>query len=481
MLTPNGVFTPASLDFGEVPVDMQRALPVVLSNQGQYKLVIQSVELPAGFALRGVKGMIEGGEILPGESLDLEVVFLPSEEATYTGDLVIVDGQLSWTLPLNGVGVIREVPVLAVNPVGVDFGAVSLGETGRATVQISNRGTATGVIERASLRSTSMDLDGNETFGLGTALPITVDPGQSVSVELTFTPTLEAQISDVLVMHAVDHTPLEVGVTGQGIVPLGDVVCTPSRVEFGQVERGSTRTLSVICEARGGPARLIGARISDNPMFVLPSPPNTQDLTSGGTATIDIEFRPDGTPSEQTGTMVVDYNGGTGPATFTVNLVGDVIPPPVTETAMAVKLQWTSNGTDVDLHFVGPGGRFYEAPNDCYYGNRTPDWGVNGDTTDNPFLDTDDVDGYGPEEINLAAAPAGRYDIYVHYFADNSVRSTDAIVEVYISGQLAATRNRGNLNCGLVWHVGYVQWDGSNGVFNAVDGTDIEIIRAGCF
>lgn len=481
MLAPRGVFEPAALDFGEVPVDMQRALPVVLKNTGNFKLVIGGVEVPQGFALRGVKGMLEGGEIMPGEQIELEVVFLPAEARAYTGTLVVTDGDHQVGLQLSGVGVIRQVPVLTVSPVGVDFGAVALEETARATVEITNSGTGAALLERATLRSSSADIGPDDFFGIGTPLPLTVEPGATVPFELLFTPSLEAQISDVIVLHAVNHTPLEVGVTGQGVVPLGDVLCTPSRLDYGPVERGQTKILSVDCQARGGPARLISARIPDNPMFVMPSPPRTVDLASGDTQTIEVEFRPDGTPAPQTGTLIVEYSGGMGAATVDVALVGEVIPPPASATAMALKLQWTSNGTDVDLHFVGPGGTFYEAPNDCYYANKTPDWGVTGDTSDNPFLDVDDVDGYGPEEINLGAAAPGRYDAYVHYFADNFQGRTEAIVEVYVAGQLVATRNRPNFGCGQVWHVGWIQWDGSNGVFTPSDQIDVELLRAGCF
>lgn len=481
LLVPKGVFVPQALDFGEVTVDMQSALPVRMNNVGTYTFTIDSVTVPMGFSLRGAKGLLEGREILPGEGFDFEVVFLPTQAGARQEQLIIADGDVQAVLDLSGTGVIRQVPVLTVNPTSVDFGAVALADTARASVQISNSGTAPGIIERATLRSTSADVSATDTFSIGTPLPVSVEPGQSITVDLVFKPTLEAQISDVLNLHPKDHAPLEIAVTGQGVVPLGDLICTPSRVDFGQVERGRTAVLPVICEARGGPARLIAARISDEPMFVLPNPPGTTDMQPGDTVQIDVEFRPDGSPSGKVGTLVVDYNGGMGPSSVSVNLVGEVIPPPPTETAMSLKLQWTSNGTDVDLHFVRPGGVFYEAPGDCYYGNDTPEWGNASDTTDNPYLDVDDVDGYGPEETNLSAAPAGRYEIYAHYFSDNNTGPTESIVEVYIAGQLAATRTRPSLRCGQVWHVGTIDWTGNAGSFIPSDAISYELLRAGCF
>ena len=64
--------------------------------------------------------------------------------------------------------------------------------------------------------------------------------------------------------------------------------------------------------------------------------------------------------------------------------------------------------TDIDLHLVRPGGTPFDVSgDDCYYANKNPDWNILNDNTDDPFLDVDDIDGNGPEEINLqSTAPA---------------------------------------------------------------------------
>lgn len=474
VLHATGAFTPNALDFGEVPVDMSRALPVVFTNTGKLVFAIEGVTVPQGYTLRGVKDGLVGSEVQPGTSLEFEVVFLPNREGAFDGQLVVEGAEGDVVLDLHGVGVVRQVPVLTVSPISVDFGAVALGEEARATIQISNSGTAPGVIARSALRSTGTDIGPNDVFIVGTQLPLTVEIGASVTVDLVFRPNQEAVVSDVVVLHAADHQPLEIGVTGQGIVPLGDVLCTPSRVDFSRVERGSTKIETVTCEARGGPARVIGATTSGGAgMFVLPSPPNTTDLTNGQTMTIEVEFRPDGIPSTQQGTLTVQYNGGSGPATVDVVLNGEVIPPPVTETAISVTLEWTSNDTDVDLHLVGPGGAFFEPPMDCFFDNDTPDWGLMGDTTDNPFLDRDDVDGYGPEQVNLSVAASGQYQVYVHYWSDHNNGTTDTSVQIHINGQLVATRTRSRLYCSQVWLVGTIQWNNGAGTFTPVDSMSI--------
>lgn len=53
---------------------------------------------------------------------------------------------------------------------------------------------------------------------------------------------------------------------------------------------------------------------------------------------------------------------------------------------------------------------------------------------DNPTLDIDDVEGFGPENINIVSPSEGNYLITVYYFNDQGIGSTDAWVKVYING-----------------------------------------------
>ena len=60
------------------------------------------------------------------------------------------------------------------------------------------------------------------------------------------------------------------------------------------------------------------------------------------------------------------------------------------------------NGADVDLHLSHPSGMgWFDSTYDCHYFNPTPDWGVLNQLADDPSLDIDDIDGGGPENINL--------------------------------------------------------------------------------
>ena len=116
-----------------------------------------------------------------------------------------------------------------------------------------------------------------------------------------------------------------------------------------------------------------------------------------------------------------------------------------------VEVSWSTVYGDVDGHLLNvtqsdPNGWF--TVNDCYWGNRTPDWAPAGAAT-NPTLDIDDTDGYGPENTTIASMPAsGTYTVGLHYYCSHSIGSgtigmgdgpTQATVRVYCDGALIAT------------------------------------------
>ncbi len=118
------------------------------------------------------------------------------------------------------------------------------------------------------------------------------------------------------------------------------------------------------------------------------------------------------------------------------------------------------NGTDLDLHFMRLPGSWDTEPWDCHWKNMTPDWGVVGESEDDPSLDIDDVDDFGPENINLNRPESGRsYGIGVYYYSDAGYGAAYATIRVFIDGlpvfealdkELRAT--------GYFWEVGQITW-----------------------
>ena len=115
---------------------------------------------------------------------------------------------------------------------------------------------------------------------------------------------------------------------------------------------------------------------------------------------------------------------------------------------LRVEMFWDQNGDDMDLHLLAPGGTF-QTSSDCYYINCKAsafsglDWGVQNFADDDPVLDLDDIDGDGPENINIIQPENGVYTVIVHdYGNDPSIASTNVTVNIYLDGQLTWTDTR---------------------------------------
>ncbi len=141
----------------------------------------------------------------------------------------------------------------------------------------------------------------------------------------------------------------------------------------------------------------------------------------------------------------------------------DVIPPE----DLHLQLVW-DEATDLDLHLVNVGqdDTICGQPWDCHWRNKTPSWFTN--SAANPSLDIDDMDGQGPENINIDAPAAGTYRIYIHHYAvtdpwfgDDSP-DTRATLRIYVNGSEAATYTR-VLAGDDVWAVADVVWTAGAG------------------
>jgi hypothetical protein len=132
-------------------------------------------------------------------------------------------------------------------------------------------------------------------------------------------------------------------------------------------------------------------------------------------------------------------------------------------------------GTDVDLHFKHQNAENRWASSaqewDCYFNNKTPDWGRLGDILDNPSLDIDDTNGAGPENVNLNEPEEGvTYEIgAIYYRAESSFGSDMATpglehlsyvtVRVYVKGELLGEFTDKELqHLNDLWSVTKIEW-----------------------
>jgi hypothetical protein len=243
----------------------------------------------------------------------------------------------------------------------------------------------------------------------------------------------------------------------------------PRRVDFGQVARGDVGARQVRVR-NCGQGELSFARLERGSFLGTPTPASFQwstasalpeVLTASQEAVVEVTFTP-GRQGLALGSLYVHSDDPSEPR-VQVDLSGLAAAPPIEAQDVHIQLEWDSDNCDVDLHFLSERDEIFQCPQTCFYANAAPDWGAQGDWRDDPFLDTDNIRGFGPENINLQAPAAGRYRIAVHYYLDSYEDSfstdTRATVRVYFRGQLAATYGPQHLErTGQMWDVAWLDW-----------------------
>lgn len=127
-----------------------------------------------------------------------------------------------------------------------------------------------------------------------------------------------------------------------------------------------------------------------------------------------------------------------------------------------IELTWDTDDTDFDSHLIRPGGDYWNIPDDCFYQNAHPDWGLSGVTEDNPSLDQDDTDGYGPENITLEQPyEEGTYHYMVHYYGDHGHGPATVTVRIWINDVLVAEYSK-LMYDDEVWDCAYIDWPSGN-------------------
>ena len=119
-------------------------------------------------------------------------------------------------------------------------------------------------------------------------------------------------------------------------------------------------------------------------------------------------------------------------------------------------------GSDMDLHFLHTEGRWDEAPWDCMWRNRGPNWGDPESTDDDPVLSSNCDDGWGPEIIELGETdtPTEIFSIGAYYYSDHGYGPSDATLRILDDGVLSFQAVMTGIEPGQFWDVARIAWPG---------------------
>lgn len=183
---------------------------------------------------------------------------------------------------------------------------------------------------------------------------------------------------------------------------------------------------------------------------------------AGSTTTIDDDDRPLASfLADLAGAYVIELTvqneagvWDTTPDSLVVEAIPDV--------GFYVQLTWDAK-TDLDLHLLDGSTPLFEE-GDCSFCNMNPHWGVAG-TDDDPSLDIDAINGFGPETITIDDPADGVYTAAVHFYGERGDDAchqgcdpSNATVVVYLDGAPLASFQRLLEADDQLWTVADIVW-----------------------
>ncbi len=249
--------------------------------------------------------------VSPGSSFFLDISFRPQNVGTRDAQLEIYEGNpvfssLNTVVDITGKG---KGPKICVSPQQVDFGAVLVGSTATDNLLVINCGTDNLVVNSYDFSNGS-----SPPFGFATIpqSPVTLTPGDSVTVELSFAPQDYIEYEGWLKITSSDPTQgtTMVKLTGKGAAQCG-LRCAPNALTFYNIYAGSSSTKRTICENIGLDAKRIDSidlAPNSSTEFTLNFDSLPVTLQTGDSFIIDVTYAP-ADQGQDSGKVVVKSSG----------------------------------------------------------------------------------------------------------------------------------------------------------------------------
>ncbi len=198
--------------FSKYLIEMPQFDSLTISNVGDAALEIFECYAGGPFHCEG----LEDSVLEPFESTFLLVAFSPSVAGLFEDTLTIVSNDLindTLYIMLNGQCAVR--PMVTVEPGHLNFGQVQVGHSERLTLTLGNDGGTQGVIW--------LELIEGEGFSVDFENNIYLEPGDTSTFQVTFTPETQGIVTGRLILGANGPADMIVSLRGEGILQGVDI------------------------------------------------------------------------------------------------------------------------------------------------------------------------------------------------------------------------------------------------------------------
>lgn len=277
--TPQLASTPGHLTFGATAVGQSETLLVTVANGGQSSVTIAAaVGSNAAFTMSKLSLPLV---LSAGQSFDVSVTYTPTALGWMGGTITFTSYApvATLVLELSGDGISSD--AITASPSTMSFGQVNVGSTATLPVVLTNDRTWKVTLAQIVISNSAFSMS-------GTPIPLTLNPGQSVTLEVSFKPQSAGTTGGSLF---VEGPALSIPLTGTGGGNSGQLTLTPAVLSFGNVPDGTTQTLPISLGASGATVTISSAS-SSRAQFVLNGASFPLTIAAGQTVSFNVAFTP---------------------------------------------------------------------------------------------------------------------------------------------------------------------------------------------
>ncbi len=292
-----------SMNFGDADMDTRITRQVIIKNLGDRPLQVTGLNFTSGdynqFGLDTSGTEIPG--VLPaGQTATIKVYYDPGTGGQHTTFLQVISNDVNEReikIVLNGQGM---APRVCPDPMALDFGNVSTGQSLEKSFTITNCGLLDLELNRLELAAnTSSD------FTLvSNPAPTTLAAGSSTQVTVKYSPVESGSDSGGVDIFSNDPASDQnsgrtgtVSLLGKSIPRACDIQATPFAVTFGSVVQATTGTVNLVVSNQGTDTCTLNdvqitTNTADNEFGLGQVPSQNTDFEPGDTLIVTVQYTP---------------------------------------------------------------------------------------------------------------------------------------------------------------------------------------------
>jgi Abnormal spindle-like microcephaly-assoc'd, ASPM-SPD-2-Hydin len=294
--------SPSSISFAAVAVGQKATQTATLTNTGSEPVMITQLALSSTeFSASGLATPLSIG---PGQSAKFQVTYTGTTSGDSSGTLTAMTshGNGSSKVKLRGSSG-KTASQLSLSTTALNFGNVLVNGSSTQAVTLKNSGQTDIQITQVGVTAGAFTIN-------GLAAPATIPAGQSVALQAKFAPTAAGAATGAITITSDAQTSTStVALSGTGVAATYTMSLSPTSLNFGNVNVGSTATQNVQVSNTGNSSVTVSQIAASGTGISVSGAATPLTIAPAQSVTLALKFAPT-TSGAVTGSLTVTNNEG---------------------------------------------------------------------------------------------------------------------------------------------------------------------------